>query len=403
MKKKINVFSLNYCDTGGGAAIAFRRINYSLSKVKFYKYSYVIEKRLKDKKIYLYGNSFDQILRRLRFYFTKLLFLSNLKYTKSINLFQSGVGNYINKNSFDIINFHWVGCETISLSEIRKINKPIVWTLHDMWPISGIYHYDLDKKYFDKENKNILKKKYFNFLDELTKKRKKKLFQNKKIHLVSPSKWLLEKAKKSGLPFGSMEVIPNPINSLIYKKSKNVYLLKKKYKIPKNKKILLYSSLKLDDKRKGFEIIKNLIKDKKFKNHIFIFFGIHSSFDKVNYSKNVIFIDETYKEKEIQEIYSIADVLLFPSIIDNFPNTLLEAMSCNLPCVAFDCYGMKEIISHKQNGYLAKPYSVEDFKKGISYILFNKKKFKYIRKEVVENYSFKKINNRYLEFFKKIN
>ena len=94
---------------------------------------------------------------------------------------------------------------------------------------------------------------------------------------------------------------------------------------------------------------------------------------------------------------------MFPSIIDNFPNTLLEAMSCNLPCVAFDCYGMKEIISHKQNGYLAKPYSVEDFKKGISYILFNKKKFKYIRKEVVENYSFKKINNRYLEFFKKIN
>jgi glycosyltransferase involved in cell wall biosynthesis len=59
----------------------------------------------------------------------------------------------------------------------------------------------------------------------------------------------------------------------------------------------------------------------------------------------------------------------------NLPNTILEAMSCGLPCVAFDCYGMKEIISHKKNGYLAEPYSVEDFKDGINYVLLNNNKF----------------------------
>ena len=405
MKKKINVFSLNYCDTGGGAAIAFRRINYSLSKVKFYKHSYVIEKRLKGKKIYLYGNSFDQILRRLRFYFTKLLFLSNLKYTKSINLFQSGVGNYINKNSFDIINFHWVGCETISLSEIRKINKPIVWTLHDMWPISGIYHYDLDKKYFDKENKNILKKKYFNFLDELTKKRKKKLFKNKKIHLVSPSKWLLEKAKKSGLPFGSMEVIPYPLDTNYFKKKNNINHLRKKYNIPKNKKILLYLSNILDEPRKGSKIILDLIKQNYFykKNYFLILVGLNNNFIKNINNEKLILLGNKSNYNEIKEIYSIADALLFPSIIDNFPNTLLEAMSCNLPCVAFDCYGMKEIISHKQNGYLAKPYSVEDFKKGIEFnIKYQKKLSQESRKYIINNFSNKKINIKYQNYFKKI-
>ena len=180
----------------------------------------VIEKRSKAVMIKVYGEVASQILRRLRFYLTKLIFSFDIKYTKSINLFNSGVGNYIINNSFDIVNFHWIGCESISISEIKKINKPIVWTLHDMWPISGIYHYDLDKKYFNEETKNNLKKKYFNYLDQLTIQRKKSLFNQKKIHLISPSKWLLEKAKKTKLPFGEMEVIPYPINTNYFKKKK---------------------------------------------------------------------------------------------------------------------------------------------------------------------------------------
>ena len=244
----MKILFISYSDGGGGAAKAIFNLIKSFGHSSKYKLL-VIDKREKNKttKLYQFG-FFGKVLRRLRYLIAQIIFLNQKFYVMSLNLINSGLSTYINNSTFDIINFHWINCETISLSEIRKINKPIVWTLHDMWPISGIYHYDLDKKYFDKENKNILKKKYFNFLDELTKKRKKKLFKYKKIHLVSPSKWLLEKAKKSGLPFGSMEVIPNPINSLIYKKSNNFYLLKKKYKIPKNKKILLYSSLNHNDK-----------------------------------------------------------------------------------------------------------------------------------------------------------
>lgn len=404
MKKKIKIFSLSYCDSGGGASIAYRRINLSLSRLNFHKFLYVIEKRLKDKSINLYGNSFDQILRRLRFYLTKLIFLSNLKYTKSINLFNSGLGDYINKGSFDIINFHWIGCETISLSEIRKINKPIVWILHDMYPILGIYHYSLDQKFFEKENKNILKKKYFYFLDRLTKKRKKALFQNKKIHLISPSRWLLEKAKKTKLPFGEMEVIPYPIDTTYFKIKSNIKDLKKKYKVPNDKKILLYSSNILNEPRKGSKVILSLIKKKFFsKNkYILLMIGQNNNFIKTK-NDDIILLGNISNYNLIKEIYSIADVLLFPSIIDNFPNTLLEAMSCNLPCVAFNCYGMKEIITHKKNGYLAKPYSAEDFIKGIDYSLKRQKTLSQeSRKYVVNNFKNEKINNKYYKYFKKI-
>ena len=160
--------------------------------------------------------------------------------------------------------------------------------------------------------------------------------------------------------------------------------------------------MKLDDKRKGYDVIKKLINMKINRNYIFIFFGINNYINKEKYPLNVKFIDETYKENKIVEIYSISDILLFPSIIDNFPNTILEAMSCNLPCVAFNCYGMKEIISHKKSGYLVKPYSVEDFTKGVNFILNNKKKFNKINIIVKKNFSYNIIKKKYNNFFKKI-
>jgi glycosyltransferase involved in cell wall biosynthesis len=271
-----------------------------------------------------------------------------------------------------------------------------------MWPISGIFHYSLDKKYFNNECKNFFKKKYFNFLDKFTKKRKELLFKNKKIHIISPSKWLLEEAKKTGLPFGKMEVIQNPIDTKYYKKSKNIKIIKQKYNIPDNKKILLYSSLLLNDRRKGFKIIERIINKKELDQYLFIFLGINKYLHKENYPNNIKFIDETFSQKEIINIYSISDVLLFPSIIDNLPNTILEAMSCGLPCVAFDCFGMKEIIKHKKNGYLAKPYSVEDFKNGINYVLSNPHKFSFNRNKVVRNYSYNVIKKKYVNFYRKI-
>ena len=322
----------------------------------------------------------------------------------SLNVINSGIANYINKSSYDIVNFHWINCETISLSEIKKINKPIVWTLHDMWPISGIYHYSLDKKYFNAECKNIIKKKYFNFLDRITYKRKQLLFSEKKIHIISPSKWLLNEAKKTGLPFGKMEVIPYPLDTKYFKKIKNVRTLKAKYKIPENKKILLFSSNILAEARKGSNILLDIIKNNYLanNNYLILVLGENNNFINAVLNSEVKLFGYIKNPFIIKELYSISDVLLFPSIIDNFPNTILEAMSCGLPCVAFDCYGMKEIIEHKKNGYLAKPYSIEDFKKGINYALLNKIKFLNNRKKIIKNYSFDRIKNRYSNFYKKI-
>ena len=167
----------------------------------------------------------------------------------------------------------------------------------------------------------------------------------------------------------------------------------------------MYLSNILDEPRKGSKIILDLIKQNYFykKNYFLILVGLNNNFIENINNEKLILLGNKSNYNEIKEIYSIADVLLFPSIIDNFPNTLLEAMSCNLPCVAFDCYGMKEIISHKQNGYLAKPYSVEDFKRGIEFnIKYQKKLSQESRKYIINNFGNKKINIKYQNYFKKI-
>ena len=398
----MKILLVSYCDDGGGAAKASYNLCASF-KNEFNNKLLVIDKRSKNINVYLFRKGFiGKVLRRLRYLAAQIIFINQKLYVMSLNIISSGVAKYINKSSFDIVNLHWINCETISLLEIKKINKPIVWTLHDMWPILGIYHYSLDKKYFNRQCKNFLKKKYFNFLDKLTLKRKELLFKEKKIHIISPSKWLLQEAQKTGLPFGKMEVIPNPIDTKYFKKNKNIEILKQKYNISDDKKILLYSSLLLNDQRKGFKIIEKIINKKEFNQYLFIFLGINKNLNKKDYHDNIKFIDETFSQKEIKDIYSISDVLLFPSIIDNLPNTILEAMSCGLPCVAFDCYGMKEIISHKKNGYLAKPYSVEDFKDGINYVLLKNNKFLFNRKKVIDNYSFNVIKKKYVNFYKTI-
>ena len=121
----------------------------------------------------------------------------------SVNLFNSGMVNFINKSNYDIINFHWINHEMLSLKEIWKIQKPIVWTIHDQWPFASIEHYisEKDNRYrvgYNNKNSTFIERKIWRI--------KKKIFEKKISFIIGPSRWIAQASK----------------NSLIFKKKKTL-------------------------------------------------------------------------------------------------------------------------------------------------------------------------------------
>jgi glycosyltransferase involved in cell wall biosynthesis len=74
-------------------------------------------------------------------------------------------------------------------------------------------------------------------------------------------------------------------------------------------------------------------------------------------------------EAEIAELYNAVDLFVTPSLQDNLPNTIVEAMSCGVPCVGFNVGGIPEMISHQQDGYVADYCDSIDFAQGIAWCL----------------------------------
>ena len=67
------------------------------------------------------------------------LFFFRLKEKSSLNILNSNISSYVNKNKFDVINLHWVNNEMMSLKDIPKLNGKVFWTLHDTWPIDYFF------------------------------------------------------------------------------------------------------------------------------------------------------------------------------------------------------------------------------------------------------------------------
>jgi glycosyltransferase involved in cell wall biosynthesis len=68
-------------------------------------------------------------------------------------------------------------------------------------------------------------------------------------------------------------------------------------------------------------------------------------------------------------VYAAADVFVAPSVQENLPNTVMEALACGTPCVGFKIGGMPDLIEHQLNGYLASPFDIDDFVAGIKWVL----------------------------------
>lgn len=280
----------------------------------------------------------------------------------------------------DVIHLHWINQGMLSLGDIRRIidsGKPVVWTMHDMWPFTGICHYSgsCEKYTGECHNCELLIKSHKHDLSSRVYRKKEKLYAGANITFVACSHWLEAMAKKSSLLSGQTILsIPNAINTNLFRPRAKKFA-REKLNLPLDKKLLLFSSMKITDKRKGIEYLieacKLLSRDyPECSSKIgVVVMGKHSD------QYNALFPFPTYKidyvsnEKELVNIYNAVDLYVTPSLQDNLPNTIVEAMACGIPCVGFNVGGIPQMIDHLHNGYVAQYRSAGDLANGIYWTL----------------------------------
>ena len=321
---------------------------------------------------------------------------------KSPSLFSYPLWKKINNSNYDIVHLTWIN-ELLSIEDISKINKPIVWTLCDMWPITGLNHYDNYNKDALWKKKNFYKTKSFS-IDKWLINRKIRSWKN--INIVCPSKWLLNCSKESVITDRfKKDLIPWPINREIFRK-KNKKELRKKFNLPINNKYIIYNAYNgISDPRKGWDFLLKAIKISK-QNFDLIIIGENKNIKLKEIKNRKIFsLGKINNDTKISEILNCADLIVIPSKIDNLPQVGLEAQSCGLPVVTFNCNGLKDLVDHKKNGYLAKPYSPKSLSKGIDWILNKKSQKKLIQnsiKKTKKNWDSNIVSEKYIKLYKKI-
>jgi glycosyltransferase involved in cell wall biosynthesis len=315
----------------------------------------------------------------------------------------------------DILHLHWINSGFLSINNLKQLSdlqKPLVWTLHDMWAFTGGCHYSGTCDHFMNQCGHcpFLKDPGENDISRKGWRRKKNFYdQATNIVFVTCSKWLADVAKKSSLLSQfRIETIPNPIDTVIfYPKSKAE--TRAKWKIDPNEQIILFGAANIMDRRKGIRYLVealNHYKNSRQGNEPvqIIIFGKNKSFDTTELPFPVHNLSVISSQSDMCEIYSMADVFILPSLEDNLPNTIMESMACGTPVVAFNTGGIPDLVDHHINGYLAEYQNAADLANGIQWVLAEKSINLSVnsRKKVTENFSNEIVAERYISLYQSI-
>lgn len=272
----------------------------------------------------------------------------------------------------DIIHCHNIYNHFFNLRTLEKIcrTKPVVWTLHDMWAITPYCAHSFDDKprqgFYSCQSmstRSTIKKLNWRYL----KWRKKIAYSRITPNIVCPSLWLENKVKKSILNDKPIRVIHNGIDDQIFKPlSKEA--CRKELGIPQDKKVILFSSTGgKNNIWKGWSYALQAVAPIKNQDDILVLClgGNHDD----NNSDGIRYDNLVKDDLTMARYYNAADIMLFTSLAENFPLSIIEAMACGLPIVSFDVGGVKEALTHGENGYLAKYRDSEDLTRGIRHLL----------------------------------
>lgn len=389
------VFVNAYYDRGGAARAALRLADALRSLGVEVEYVSVYPSKM---------SFFEKLI-----FFVRVLFdrMPGLLVAKKRVMFSSGglsnsrLVSYINRSDADIVHFHWVNAGALSIEDMSRITKPVFWSLHDMWPITGGCHYSFQCNKFVGRCGACpqLASKDLKDISFRVASHKSNLFQKaKNITLLGVSEWVSSVARESFVARNTpISTLPNAIDtSVFFPESQQDARLK--LGLDQTVKIVLFGAIAATtDERKGFAelcaALGSLPDDLDFQ---LVVFGADRLSGLPETKRPIHFMGHISDDSLLRSIYVCADVMVVPSKQETFGLTAAEAMACGTPVVCFATTGLLDIVDHKVNGFAAIPYSTVDLASGICWVLKNCTVVNFSassREKIVKSFSYEVVAN----------
>lgn len=311
----------------------------------------------------------------------------------------------------DVVNLHWILNGFIKIENFHKFNKPIVWSLADMWAFTGGCDYS---KKCDRFMNScgmcpILHSRKDNDLSRWVWQRKVRAWKGLDLTVVTPSTWLAKCAASSALLKDiRIEVIPYGLDTQIYKPTdrKEARTL---LRLPLDKQLVLFGVWQ-NEERKGLHCLQSALKDlrksEKCSNLELVTFGFSEPKHKINFGFQTHYLGKICDPASLAIVYSAADVMVVPSLQEAFGQTATESLACGTPVVSFRETGLQDIVDHQENGFLANYVDTEDLSRGIAWVLGESGRHQGLainaRAKAVQEYSLEIQAKRYLAIYKEV-
>ena len=389
----MNVLLISTCERSGGGAIAAHRLMDALGKNGVKVKMIVRDKQSDNPSVVKVGSKLPKLLERLAV-------LPRCGFRRS-RLWQVDIANTgidITRTTAyeeaDIIHLHWVNQGMISLDGIGKIlssGKRVIWTLHDEWPYLGVCHYRGSCKEKLCQHCPLL----CGSIPFIVRAHKQALFHRWHPTLVGCSQWITDEARRA-LPGEHIVHINNCIPSAFFQPT-DMQQARKTLSLPEDKRLLLFCSQKVTDERKGIAFLCDALQQLRRDDvHLAI---VGKNAEKIPLPDGIqATCFGSVGEQMMPTLYNAADVFLTPSLQDNLPNTIAEAMSCGTPCVGFNVGGIPEMIDHKVNGYVARYRDSADLAEGILFVLSHDLR-EAARQKAVEAYDETRVAQQYIKLY----
>lgn len=415
----MKIVLINTSEQTGGAAVACKRLLAALRNAGEEVKMLVGGKCSSDPDVVQV--KVNSRIARFRFLWERLVIWMNNGFSRknlfAVSLADTGVD--ISKHTLvqeaDVIHLHWIHNGFLSLGDVRRLlalGKPVVWTLHDMWMLTGICHCARDCEHFHEVCRNcpLLRFPGRNDLSHRVWRKKKKLLDKSGVHFVTCSQWLLGESLESRLlQSRRLVAIPNPIDTGLFR-PKDKQQCRRELGLPVGKKLLLFGAERADNALKGIAYLVDALRmlarewpERQKDIEVVIFGKSKTGLPELPFPSH--FVGFVADEEQMVNLYNAVEVYVTPSLADNLPNTVMEAMACGIPVVGFDIGGIPEMIDHKVNGYLAGFKNSRELMEGICWMLFEAVPADMAheaRAKVLRCYTEEKVSEAYLNLYKQV-